>query len=273
VEFSNQDIKDYVLAMRGTLQVRNKVVDLKHYSMEKGMGKGTDASASDAKPPGPEVRPGQVGGQAVVTRAGAQGQSLTEFMSTTVFIGGLPRNCTDEELHEQFSQFDPLVECTVKRNEAGYSRGFGFVKFQDLAMCNHVLSLQGGLTVRDKVVEVRKHEILDAPPPKPKPEPPKEEDQQYDEHAFDWTVNIVTRDTLNQHTDGLEFASALPVQIPVYAVPAPIPTTIPTTVQVTTAPVATVPGAVPFSTVPEALPTSTYGTTTPNTTTYRYAPY
>ncbi|KAK5083438.1 hypothetical protein LTS08_003631 [Lithohypha guttulata] len=57
-----------------------------------------------------------------------------------MFIGGLNWETTDQSLHEYFSQFGEVQECTVMRDGAsGRSRGFGFLTFKDPKVVNTVM--------------------------------------------------------------------------------------------------------------------------------------
>lgn len=49
-----------------------------------------------------------------------------------LFVGGLSRNTTSEDLREAFSQFGPVLEAIVVTDrDTGDSRGFGFVTMKD----------------------------------------------------------------------------------------------------------------------------------------------
>ena len=45
----------------------------------------------------------------------------------------------------------------MKRNESGFSRGFGFVKFATAEAAQVAVSANTGILVRDKVVDVKPH--------------------------------------------------------------------------------------------------------------------
>jgi RNA recognition motif-containing protein len=73
--------------------------------------------------------------------------------SATIFVGQLPRDCLDEEFSVAFMEFDPL-SCTIKRNDDGQSRGFGFVQFETAEQAEVALAKNGEIVVRDKVVSM-----------------------------------------------------------------------------------------------------------------------
>ena len=87
-------------------------------------------------------------------------------VGATVFVGGLPRNCSDEELEAAFRHFGPL-KCTVKRNELGQPRGFGFVRFETAEAAGVAVSENGKIIVRDKVVDVQQNGTPSAQPASP----------------------------------------------------------------------------------------------------------
>ncbi|RMD44001.1 hypothetical protein DV735_g1103, partial [Chaetothyriales sp. CBS 134920] len=58
-----------------------------------------------------------------------------------MFIGGLNWETTDQSLHDYFSQFGEVQECTVMRDgSTGRSRGFGFLTFKDPKTVNTVMA-------------------------------------------------------------------------------------------------------------------------------------
>ena len=69
-----------------------------------------------------------------------------------LFIGGLPDMST-EELLAYFSEYGVVTDAIVMRDGMGKPRGFGFVTYEDVAVREHVLSLQHSL--KDKPVELR----------------------------------------------------------------------------------------------------------------------
>lgn len=77
-----------------------------------------------------------------------------------LFIGGIPRSVTDEELSEYFLKFtedESLNDCVVIKNPEGSSRGFGFVTYNRLADTDNCLA-NGPHSIAGKEVEV-KHAI------------------------------------------------------------------------------------------------------------------
>ncbi|KAK7441726.1 hypothetical protein VKT23_016389 [Stygiomarasmius scandens] len=57
-----------------------------------------------------------------------------------LFIGGLNWDTTDEGLRDYFSQFGKVDACTIMRDNAGTSRGFAFLTFEDPSAVNAVVA-------------------------------------------------------------------------------------------------------------------------------------
>lgn len=77
-----------------------------------------------------------------------------------LFIGGIPRSITDEQLAEHFLQFtedDSLNDCVVIKDEMKNSRGFGFVTYNKLSDTDNCLANRPH-SLAGKEVEV-KHAI------------------------------------------------------------------------------------------------------------------
>ena len=54
------------------------------------------------------------------------------FEMVNIYVGNLPYNTTDGELHDLFSQFGEIAKATIITDrETGRSRGFGFVEMPD----------------------------------------------------------------------------------------------------------------------------------------------
>uniref|UniRef100_A0A7S4RH49 RRM domain-containing protein n=1 Tax=Alexandrium monilatum TaxID=311494 RepID=A0A7S4RH49_9DINO len=56
----------------------------------------------------------------------------------TIFVGGLPRTATSEQVEAHFSQFGKVASLDMKYDEAGKFRGFAFVIFEDSASAEAV---------------------------------------------------------------------------------------------------------------------------------------
>jgi len=80
-----------------------------------------------------------------------------------IFVGGLPDMST-EELVEYFTNFGNVIDAIVMRTNTGRPRGFGFITFDDLAVREHVMSLQH--TIMGKDVELRPADGKEASSPR-----------------------------------------------------------------------------------------------------------
>lgn len=61
------------------------------------------------------------------------------LLISKMFIGGLNWDTTDEGLRKYFSQFGKVEACTIMRDQAGRSRCFAFLTFEDPASVNAVM--------------------------------------------------------------------------------------------------------------------------------------
>jgi len=59
-----------------------------------------------------------------------------------IYVGGLPRSVDDATLRAHFEQFGELECAMVMRDQAGNSRGFGFVTYKDPKQANHVAQIR-----------------------------------------------------------------------------------------------------------------------------------
>merc|ERR1719498_953962 len=73
---------------------------------------------------------------------------------TTVYVAGLPKQCSDAEMQGYFARFG-VVECVVAKTPEGVGRGFGYATFAADAVANRVLGLRGQLRFRNKTLDVR----------------------------------------------------------------------------------------------------------------------
>jgi len=74
-----------------------------------------------------------------------------------LFVGGLLKNTSEEEIRGYFSQFGAVFEVLLKRDTlTGASRGFGFVTFQDPEGLHKALANYNNNAIGGKWVDVRK---------------------------------------------------------------------------------------------------------------------
>eukprot|EP00656_Telonema_subtile_P045049 TRINITY_DN51315_c0_g1_i1.p2 TRINITY_DN51315_c0_g1~~TRINITY_DN51315_c0_g1_i1.p2 ORF type:complete len:253 (+),score=43.48 TRINITY_DN51315_c0_g1_i1:200-958(+) len=76
-------------------------------------------------------------------------------MATRVFVGGLPKVCSDQDLWEGFQcAFGAVRYAYVKRFQSGCSRGFGFVDFVDMVSRDQAVTA-GSLVLKDAKTEIK----------------------------------------------------------------------------------------------------------------------
>merc|ERR1719247_2256478 len=56
-----------------------------------------------------------------------------------LFIGGLPRQTSTQQLRDHFSKHGRVVDCVVMRWSDGRSRGFGYITYDSAESANEVL--------------------------------------------------------------------------------------------------------------------------------------
>jgi len=78
-----------------------------------------------------------------------------ETVPKRVFVGGLPTNADDDMITQFMSQFGPVEEVQLKRDEEKKSRGFGFVTFADQASCDKAIENYDNNTMDGKWIEVK----------------------------------------------------------------------------------------------------------------------
>eukprot|EP00931_Biecheleriopsis_adriatica_P052900 TRINITY_DN3085_c1_g2_i1.p1 TRINITY_DN3085_c1_g2~~TRINITY_DN3085_c1_g2_i1.p1 ORF type:complete len:236 (+),score=68.97 TRINITY_DN3085_c1_g2_i1:94-801(+) len=74
-----------------------------------------------------------------------------------VFVGGLPKNGSQEDLLGWASQFGAVLECEVKLDDNGTPRGFGFVNFEDPATAQAAVANGSNNKIGDKWIDVKPH--------------------------------------------------------------------------------------------------------------------
>jgi RNA recognition motif-containing protein len=64
----------------------------------------------------------------------------SRFASKKIFVGGMKREITQDQLQEYFSQYGTLTECLLVKDKAtGLSRGFAFLTFEDTDTVDKVI--------------------------------------------------------------------------------------------------------------------------------------
>ena len=60
-----------------------------------------------------------------------------------VFIKNFPGNVTDQDLEQEFSACGRIISSRITRDEAGCSRGYGFIQFDSAEATSNALSRNG----------------------------------------------------------------------------------------------------------------------------------
>merc|ERR1712227_1172132 len=82
-----------------------------------------------------------------------------------VFIGGLSMETTDNDMRTYFEKFGTIEKCILKIDQmTGYSRGFGFIVFEDAASVEAVMA-ETSHEINNKKIGPRRAK------PRPKPDP------------------------------------------------------------------------------------------------------
>ncbi|CAE8645186.1 unnamed protein product [Polarella glacialis] len=72
-----------------------------------------------------------------------------------IFVGGLPKGCSQEKLESWAAQFGAVAKVEVRLDQFGTPRGFGFVFFQDAATAQVVLASKETNTIDGKWVDCK----------------------------------------------------------------------------------------------------------------------
>ncbi|KAF8380529.1 hypothetical protein HHK36_028016 [Tetracentron sinense] len=94
-----------------------------------------------------------------------------DYDDTNLYIGYLPPNLDDDGLIQLFSPFGDIVMAKViKDRVSGLSKGYGFVKYSDIAQANQAITSMNGYRLEGRVIAVR---VAGKPPqPAVPPGPP-----------------------------------------------------------------------------------------------------
>jgi heterogeneous nuclear ribonucleoprotein A1/A3 len=88
----------------------------------------------------------------------------TDEVMRKVFLGGIPRSSTEDNLRERFGSFGNIVDCcVVKDKETQQSRGFGFITFDSEDAVEQILAWDDGnnklkseIQVDGKTVDIKR---------------------------------------------------------------------------------------------------------------------
>ena len=75
-------------------------------------------------------------------------------MSSRLFIGGISYDTTKQDLHEYFSRFGHISDCSLVYNRfTGISKGYGFIRIKDKPVANIILD-HGKHYIKGRLVDV-----------------------------------------------------------------------------------------------------------------------
>lgn len=116
--------------------------------------------APGAMAPG-AMAPGSVAPGSMAPSSTPKQVSQSSFASDgngKIFVGGLPKNCSQEQLLAWASQFGQCSECEVKIDPmTGQPRGFGFVNFSDPAAAQKVVANRDNNMMEGKWIDCKPH--------------------------------------------------------------------------------------------------------------------
>eukprot|EP00262_Sarcandra_glabra_P012475 TRINITY_DN3223_c2_g2_i2.p1 TRINITY_DN3223_c2_g2~~TRINITY_DN3223_c2_g2_i2.p1 ORF type:complete len:143 (+),score=24.03 TRINITY_DN3223_c2_g2_i2:124-552(+) len=98
--------------------------------------------------------------------------------STNLFVSGLSKRTTTDNLREAFAKFGQVVHARVVTDPSGYSKGFGFVRYATLQEAEEGIKGMDGKFL-DGWVIFAEYARPRSPMPPPPPPPPPPQSQAY----------------------------------------------------------------------------------------------
>ncbi|KAI5075137.1 hypothetical protein GOP47_0009213 [Adiantum capillus-veneris] len=80
--------------------------------------------------------------------------SIRKSGAANIFIKNLEKDIDNKTLHDTFSAFGPILSCRVARDEAGNSKGHGFVQFEQESSAQSAIENVNGMLINEKQVFV-----------------------------------------------------------------------------------------------------------------------
>ncbi|MCO5575490.1 hypothetical protein L7F22_029291 [Adiantum nelumboides] len=80
--------------------------------------------------------------------------SIRKSGAANIFIKNLDKDIDNKALHDTFSAFGPILSCRVALDEAGVSKGHGFVQFEQVESAQAAIEKVNGMLINDKPVYV-----------------------------------------------------------------------------------------------------------------------
>lgn len=78
-----------------------------------------------------------------------------------IFVGGLPRDVSEDRLRAHFSEYGEVVDIDLKYDQDGVFRGFGFVTFKDKDSADHVVSNHGPNLFEGRAIHCKRTQKFD----------------------------------------------------------------------------------------------------------------
>ena len=72
-----------------------------------------------------------------------------------LFVGGLSRDVEDDELRDKFKEHGKITDFALMKDDAGASRGFGFITFEKKNMADAAIAALDGLKIKGRKIGVR----------------------------------------------------------------------------------------------------------------------
>eukprot|EP00406_Dinophysis_acuminata_P044207 CAMPEP_0179306464 /NCGR_PEP_ID=MMETSP0797-20121207/50145_1 /TAXON_ID=47934 /ORGANISM="Dinophysis acuminata, Strain DAEP01" /LENGTH=312 /DNA_ID=CAMNT_0021016129 /DNA_START=89 /DNA_END=1025 /DNA_ORIENTATION=+ len=86
---------------------------------------------------------------------GGKGTTEQPVLSEKIFVGGLPKTITDEQVSAHFSKYGNVRDVNMKYDEKGACRGFCFVTFDAIDSAKTVLDNYENNTIEGKWIECK----------------------------------------------------------------------------------------------------------------------
>ena len=99
-----------------------------------------------------ELNTKELNGRQIHLRIDSEGEADPEG-SSSIYVGNLPWQATDEELEMAFRPFNPYY-CRVMKNMSGRSRGFAILKFADLQQSQAAIASMHKCPIGGRALEV-----------------------------------------------------------------------------------------------------------------------
>ena len=72
-----------------------------------------------------------------------------------LFVGGLSRDVEDDELRSKFKEHGKITDFALMKDDAGNSRGFGFITFEKKGMADAAIAALNGIKIKGRKIGVR----------------------------------------------------------------------------------------------------------------------